>query len=273
MKKKPAPKKPKKFDPLDSPQWISESSLRSANITEPPSDGSDSPGQKGLRFNAFPYYIVPCPGEAQTFSIYATATGEDAETATVEVFGPHDTYKRGTRAVVMDYEVRPIDYGTELDFSASATDRITQSLTRYCLGVKFLKMNFNKAKPAFAQYPEAPGPWTLYLEGEGGVGGVARFSIDCSFQVIPIVPSKIPGESTFAKCPFKFIVIQWVQGYTASQKVGAPVVETPQDGKEGVEQVVPLFDQHGVVSAEDFETLGDAAPKLCTIQIIENDGE
>ena len=44
MKKKTLSKKPNKFDPLDSPQWISQSSARPAVIETVPADESVSPG-------------------------------------------------------------------------------------------------------------------------------------------------------------------------------------------------------------------------------------
>jgi len=192
-----------------------------------------------LELEITPYTICPCPGEDQSFTVVAKATGEGAEEAFVEIWGPWDQYASGTEGTAtLEYSVTDKDIGTVLEFTASATDRVDVTVKGYVIQAVFSFMVFNSQPiPAFeAENGKPPNSWWLHLVEKDGPG--QGFYLYCGFQVVPFVPqTNNPSTSYFATCPFGSFVEQYVKGYDAQQIVGNPVQEAPYQQPELVKKI------------------------------------
>lgn len=248
MKKKSTSKKPRKYDPLDSPQWISESSKQSTGLARstlagaPPAEnsGSGSPDAKGLTLDVSPYVTCPCAGTTQTVTAIATATGDDSEGVTVEIYGPNDQFASGTGSVTLEYTVREADYGEALDFIASAAERSDVVKKAYVIKTTFNFMAFNKPLPTFSLDTDRDGnkSWRLHLSESVNGKSNNGFFLQCAFQVEPFVPDPVaPTKSYLVECPYSFLVTQWVKGYDAVQIVGGQIKESGYDKEELVRRL------------------------------------
>lgn len=189
-----------------------------------------------MEIRVSPFIIAAYPTLAQEFTIDAKATGDGAADAFVEIFGPSDTYASGTGSATLSYQVTPADFGTKVEFSASATDRDDVIAEGYVIQAVLEKMVFSKPEVVCAKVLGNPETWRIFLSDDpDDPTSAAGFSIECAFRVEPLVPG-IPGLGYFQVNPFKFRVRQWVDGNNTTKIANLP---EHIDHKYAVEDVDP----------------------------------
>jgi hypothetical protein len=129
MKKKLAASKPQKANPLDSPQWASESTL-TADASPPFGSGSGSWSGSGSGSSGGPGILtltvtrsILCCGWGQIISASATAKHPKIKKPPVQLACPDGLFF-GHGGVSHEYPVKPADCGTVLTFTASGVERV-----------------------------------------------------------------------------------------------------------------------------------------------------
>ncbi len=228
-RKSSATQKQKKLNPLSSENWISESSIRTAaGASSPPSD-SGSPGIKDLELKITPDRVCPCSGQQKLITASAKATGEGADKATVEIYGPNDTYASGKGAATLEYHTQETDRGTALDFTATATDRPDQQGKAYVMMATFVELKMQNGIVDSILDPIRPRSLLLTVIS-GAQGEEKGILTQAVFKVIPAVPN-------LNVCPFDYRIHQWVFGSQVILLTGQPTDNLITNKEETVTDV------------------------------------
>lgn len=163
-----------------------------------------------MELEVSPYWVCPCKGQGKKITAVAAATGEGASDVSVIIIGPHGTSASGIGRATLEYTTTDADRGTELQFSATATDRPDRDESAYAIMSKFVSFQITKGKIDLADDPEFPGFITLTaVNDEMNIG----IEMNAEFIVIPFVPeTDNPTKSIFLTCPIRFQIEQWVHG-------------------------------------------------------------